>query len=185
FAFKRSRWVARIVLYTDINRRVVQVVLNRMAVYERKPAHVILAELNIGREVQSPPKRAAGQSFAVGNRINPRNLPEDSGQLYIAPCTDYASTPGQIRKIELRLDVLKFNVICVRPTISCCPWAFQCKRQPCAVTADRHPADLDVPKEHHCVRSPVLQGIWEHIDVHERTPRLTSAKLSQFAIGMS
>ena len=81
--------IAEVVLDTDVDRRVVHVVLDTRAVNDHEFADSVFSELKIGTEVHAPAKCVAAQVERFGGvGVNPRDLPEYAPEPRIAPVSN-------------------------------------------------------------------------------------------------
>ena len=90
----------------------------------------------------------------------------------------------EIGPLELGNNVLEFDTVRVNATVGTGTGTFE-RDHDIARTLNRRPAYLYISEEHHAVRSPVLQGVWKDIYIHEGAPGLPGAKMSEFAPGMT
>src|SRR5579862_3057334 len=90
-------------------------------------------------------------------------------------------TPGEIRHVKFWRNTGKLDSIGIGAPVCACSRSLSGQPDLQVIPVDRHPAKLNIAKEHHAARSPILQRIWEHVDVHERTPTLPGPDLANLA----
>src|SRR6185436_1475836 len=81
-------------------------------------------------------------------------------------------------------DVREIEPVAELALIGACTRSLEGDRQ-AGVALDRHVPDLDVTEERHPVRTPVLERVREHVDVHEGAPGLARPELAQLAISVA
>ncbi len=129
---------------------------------------------------------ASPERSSAGGRalVVPLHVADDAGELDVAPGAADAILGRQVGQREAAHDVLKFDAIGVVALVGAGARALD-RDGHARVALDRHPAELDVAEEHHARRAPVLERVGEHVDVHERAPRLPGAEVAQLAVGVA
>src|SRR5215470_3995441 len=165
----------------DVDRCIVHVVLNSLAKDKGKAAGIVRREFEVRSEIESRSDFCATEVKLIVDRIDPFDSPDHSGGLEVTPVASEANVAGEVGQVKLRSDALQLDAIRKDTLIATRARTFECKRYGVAAL-QRHPAKLQVAEEHHAVWSPILERVWKHIDIHERTPRLTGAELAQLAV---
>ena len=131
----------------------------------------------------APARRVAGEIELVVEHVVPLDEPEDAGDLDVAPAAAHPVLAGEVGGREPRLDVLQLDAVRVHALVAAGARPLD-REGEARVALDGHPAHLHVAEEHHARRSPVLDRVREHVDVHERAPVLPGAEGAQLAVGV-
>jgi hypothetical protein len=138
----------------------------------------------IAAQVQAPAGGVAGEIERVAALVLPLDAPDDARQLDVSPLLAVVVFGGEIRVREPRLHILQLDAARIHALIGTGSRPLERDRH-ARVALDGHPPHLNVAKEHHPGRPPVLERVGKDVDVHERTPRLTGAEVPQLSIGVS
>ena len=121
-------WPARISsrcqLDTDINRRIVHVVLNALTKHKRKPAGVVRREFKVGRQVDAGADFRTVQVYTILDRVYPLDSPEHSCSLEVTPVAREANVSGEVRQIELRTNSLQLDAVRKHALVGACAGPF-------------------------------------------------------------
>ena len=169
FAFDRRHGIPGITDDADIDRGIVHVVLNALAVHPLQPKGRAASQLDVRTQVDAPPRRVAGKVELIGEQVVPAHSAQQPGNLDVTARAAIAVLAGEVGQRAAPLDVLQFDAVCEHTGIARCTRTLGRDRES-RVPLNRHPAHLDVSEEHHARRAPVLEGVREHVGVHERAP---------------
>ena len=173
---------ARLVVDRDVDRGVVHVVGDPRTVDGKAAKRCFLADIDVRAQVQAPPGDRGAPVYS-GDRVQVFNpdVPVDTRQLDIPEVEPFPVLERDIRDRKAPAKRFQFDTAFILAALRRTSRAREGDRQP-GLALDRHVAKLDVAVEGHPRRTPVLHGVREYVNIHERAPVLTGAKLAKFGI---
>src|SRR4030095_856821 len=127
-----------------------------------------------------------GEVEFVLQGVGPADVPDESGELKVAPLSAPLEVRRQVGGREMRLDVrvLQLDSVGVTAPVGARAPPLQSDEQ-LVVALDRHPADLDVAERRGPAGSPELDRVREDVRIHEWAPAPARTELTQLAPGVA
>lgn len=165
-----------------VNRSVVHIVLDACAIHYATPKCRGRAEFQIGSQVQTPAQQVLVERIA--DAAFHSHAAYDTGKFDITSRKCSAVFRRKVGHRKTRTHASECDTVGIVALVGAGAGAFERDSQ-ARVTLNGHIAYLHVAEKRHPVGSPVLDGIGEHVDVHERAPVLACAEFAQLAIGVA
>ncbi len=185
FTRKWRASIVELVLCADVDRGVVEVVLNSRAVDELDVNDVFAHEFDFRLESRATPRHVSASVETVGRDLIPMNVTHDAREFDVTPVAHVLVADGEIRIRKARVHVRQIDAIRVHAGICACPWTLERHGEVLLLSIDGIPVQLSVPEKQHPVRAPVVENVREDVIVHELTRQLTAAELTELAVRVS